>query len=57
MLRFEQKYEEWIQANLVQERNHRRYELLEKGLGHGTVEFLRSVWFPAAGNFDHLYPE
>lgn len=57
MLRFEQKFEEWIQANLFEEKNHRRRELLEKGLGHGTVEFLRSVWFPAVGNFDHLYPE
>ncbi|MNO18901.1 hypothetical protein D3C76_86220 [compost metagenome] len=32
-------------------------ELLEKGLGHGTVEFLRSVWFPAVGNFNDLFPE
>lgn len=30
---------------------------MEKGLGHGTVEFLRQVWFPAVGNFDHLEPE
>lgn len=21
------------------------------------MEFLRSIWYPAAGNFDHLYPE
>lgn len=57
MSRFEQNYEEWLHVNLTGERNHRRRELLEKGLGHGTVEFLRSVWFPAIGNFDHLYPE
>lgn len=57
MSRFEQKYEEWLHANLIAERNHRRRELLEKELGHGTVEFLRSVWFPAVGNFDHLHPE
>lgn len=57
MSRFEQKYEEWMQANLSQETNHRRRELLEKGLGHGTMEFLRSVWFPTVRNFDHLYPE
>ena len=37
--------------------NHRRRELLEKGLGHGTIEFLRCIWFPAIGNFNHLYPE
>ncbi|MWC31162.1 Rrf2 family transcriptional regulator [Paenibacillus sp. MMS18-CY102] len=57
MSRFEQKFEEWIQAQIVQETNPRRRELLEKGLGHGTVDFLRNVWFPAVRNFDHLYPE
>ncbi|MDF2724566.1 MAG: hypothetical protein K0Q59_4241 [Paenibacillus sp.] len=40
-----------------EEHNPRRRELLEKGLGHGTYEFLRSVWFPAVKSFDHLYPE
>jgi hypothetical protein len=55
--RFDQKYEEWMQANIAQEVNQRRRELLEKGLGHGTLEFLRSVWFPTVRNFDHLYPE
>lgn len=54
---FNQKYEEWLEANIAEERNTRRRELLEKGLGHGTVEFLRSIWFPTVGNFDHLYPE
>lgn len=57
MLDFDQKYEEWIKLNLSNEKNHRRRELLEKGLGFGTVEFLRSIWFPTVGNFDHLYPE
>lgn len=55
--RFTQRYEEWMLAQITEERDSRRRELLEKGLGHGTVEFLRSVWFPAIGNFDHLYPE
>lgn len=57
MLRFEQKYEEWLQAQILEEKNHRRREMLETGLGHGTIEFLRSIWYPAVGNFDHLYPE
>lgn len=43
--------------NLQQESNGRRRELLEKGLGFGTVEFLRTIWYPTVGNFDHLYPE
>lgn len=57
MSKFELKYEEWLQSNIVHETNHRRRELLEKGLGHGTMEFLRSIWFPTVNNFDHLYPE
>lgn len=31
--------------------------IIGEGLGHGTVEFLRSVWFPVVGNFDHLLAE
>lgn len=57
MTRFKQHYEEWLQENLDKEKNPRRRELLAKGLGHGTVEFLRSVWFPAVGNLNHLLPE
>jgi hypothetical protein len=57
MVRFEEKYEEWLNSHILNEKNPRRRELLEKGLGHGTVEFLRLVWFPAVGNLDHLYPE
>jgi hypothetical protein len=44
-------------TTIAQEQNHRRRELLEKGLGHGTLEFLRSVWFPVVRDFNHLYPE
>ncbi len=31
--------------------------MLEKGLGHGTIEFLKTIWYPAVGNFNHLFPE
>lgn len=55
--KFDQAYEEWMGTTIAQEQNHRRRELLEKGLGHGTREFLRSVWFPVVRNFNHLYPE
>lgn len=54
---FDAMYEEWLQAQIREETNPRRLERLHKGLGHGTVEFLRTVWFPAVGNFDHLYAE
>lgn len=54
---FEQSMNDWLQKNITEEQNHRRRELLEKGLGHGTVQFLRQIWYPTIGNFDHLYPE
>ena len=54
---FELALNDWLQKNISAEKNHRRQERLNKGLGHGTVEFLRLVWFPAVGHFDHLYPE
>jgi hypothetical protein len=57
MQSFDQNYEEWLQMNLEQEANPRRRGLLEKGLGHGTVEFLQTIWYPTVKNFDHLYPE
>lgn len=57
MPRFQQLYEEWLQENINEEENPRRREILNKGLGHGTVEFLRSVWFPAVGHLNHLFPE
>lgn len=54
---FEQKYKEWMEWQIAQETNPRRRELLEKGLGHETVEFLRTVWYPAVHHFDDLFPE
>lgn len=54
---FERKYDEWINGLLAEPLNARRRELLEKGLGHGTIEFLRCIWFPVIGNFNHLHPE
>ncbi|AZS15892.1 transcriptional regulator [Paenibacillus lutimineralis] len=57
MSTFEQIYEEWLEKNIAQEENQRRRELLVKGLGHGTIEFLRTIWYPAVQHFDHLYPE
>lgn len=56
MTDFEQKLDEWLQGQLAQA-NARRRELLEKGLGHGTMVFLRTIWCPAVRNFDHLHAE
>lgn len=54
---FEKSLAEWIVRQLEEEINPRRRELLQKGLGHGTLEFLRNIWYPAVGNFNYLYPE
>ncbi len=54
---FDQHYEEWLHKQIVEEKNPRRRELLNKGLGHGTVAFLRSSWHPAIGHLDYLFPE
>lgn len=56
-LLFQETYESWISKQIIEEKNPRRRELLQKGLSHGTVTFLRSIWFPAIGNFDDLFPE
>lgn len=57
MDRFTKRYKEWLAENIATENNPRRLEKLDKGLGHGTVEFLRTIWFPAVGNLNHLFPE
>lgn len=57
MNRFESHFDNWLEKQIVEERNPRRRDLLKKGLGHGTVEFLRTIWYPAVGNLDHLHPE
>jgi len=54
---YERAYHDWLAKNISEERSPRRRELLKKGLGHGIETFLRTIWFPAVGNFDHLYPE
>jgi hypothetical protein len=54
---FDRVYEGWLQKQVEEEQNPRRQELLRKGLGHGTTEFLRTVWFPVIGSLEHLYPE
>lgn len=57
IINFEIEFEEWISEQTAYESNPRRRELLGKGLGHGTVEFLRRIWYPAIGNFNDLHAE
>ncbi len=54
---FDKQLAEWLAGQIEAESNGRRRELLMKGLGHGTIEFLQTIWYPAIGSFDHLYPE
>ncbi|WMT39512.1 transcriptional regulator [Paenibacillus sp. D2_2] len=56
-LSFDEVYENWLATMIIEENNPRRRELLKKGLSHGTVTFLRKVWFPVIGNLNDLYPE
>ncbi|WP_157321978.1 transcriptional regulator [Paenibacillus anseongensis] len=56
-MRFEQAFEDFMALQIAAETNKRRRERLEQGLGHAEMEFLRAVWFPIIGHFDHLYPE
>jgi len=57
MERFQFEMDAWLSAQIKNETNPRRRDLLRKGLGHGTVEFLKEIWYPAIGNFNNLYPE
>jgi len=56
-VQFNEIYEEWLSKHIAEENNARRRELLQNGLSHGTVSFLLSIWLPAVGSLDHLYPE
>lgn len=57
MTGFEAKLNQWLCVQIASEGNSRRGELLQKEIGHGTKEFLRTIWYPAVGNFNHLYAE
>ncbi|WP_145410542.1 transcriptional regulator [Paenibacillus xylanexedens] len=56
-MEFDTAYEEWMASLLENEMNPRVLSRIENGLDHGTLEFLRSVWFPVMKNFNHLQPE
>ncbi|MBC8080087.1 MAG: transcriptional regulator [Gorillibacterium sp.] len=54
---FDEVYASWMEKQIKEEKNPRRKELLLKGLSHGSVEYLRFIWYPAIGNLDHLCAE
>ncbi|WP_168121728.1 transcriptional regulator [Paenibacillus sp. HB172176] len=57
MLHFDHYYEKWMSKQLMEETNARRLERLKKGLSYSSIEFLRRVWLPAVGSFEHLHAE
>lgn len=56
-MKFEHAFEQFMQSQIAGETNGGRRERLEKGLGHGEMEFLRTIWYPVVGHFEYLYPE
>jgi hypothetical protein len=52
---FETAYETWMQQQIAASAGERRRRLRE----HGRLErlFLRNVWWPAVGTFEHLHAE
>jgi hypothetical protein len=54
---FEKKLNQWLEKQLAAEQNPRRRELLQNEIGHATKTFLKTIWYPVAGHFEHLYLE
>lgn len=51
------KLNQWLNDQINAERNPRRREILQQEIEHGTKEFLRTIWYPAIGNFNFLHAE
>ncbi|WP_274364001.1 transcriptional regulator [Paenibacillus thermotolerans] len=49
-------FNEFMLKHIAESRGDRKARLL-KGLGHGETDFLKNIWYPAVGNFDHVFPE
>lgn len=54
---FEKAYDTWLSNQIEEEMSPQRKEILRKGLNYSTNEFLRKIWFPSVGHFDHLHAE
>lgn len=53
---FEAMHGEWLAYHLSRRTGERRDRLL-RGHNHGERLFLKRVWWPLFGHFDHLHPE
>ncbi|WP_307471800.1 hypothetical protein [Paenibacillus harenae] len=55
-MNFDVAHRKYIQHHLEQRRGERKGRL-ERGHNHAEYLFLRDVWWPLQGNFNHLHPE
>ncbi len=55
-LKFDEALQVWL-ANQVKASTGARRKRLQAGLNYSTLLFLKLVWWPAFGNFDHLHAE
>ncbi|GIP34602.1 hypothetical protein J2TS4_38120 [Paenibacillus sp. J2TS4] len=53
---FDKAHTDWIQSHLNR-RSGERKGRLERGHQHGEQLFLKNVWWPLLGHFEHLHPE
>lgn len=56
-MNFDRELNQWMAEQIASDDNARRRELLQRGIEHGTKEFLKKIWYPTVGNFHHLYAE
>ncbi|CAM3349026.1 DNA-binding response regulator [Paenibacillus lupini] len=52
---FEAQYEEWLKAQFASSSSERKRRLEEER--HAEDLFLKNVWWPAVGQFEHLHGE
>jgi len=55
-LDFARQHKDWLGMHLSLRKGEARRKLKD-GHGHAEIEFLRYVWWPAFGHFEHLHPE
>lgn len=53
---FDNLKEAWLESHRAR-RTSSRLERIAKGVGHAENLFLRNVWHPLRGDFEHLHPE
>jgi len=55
-MQFQEAHSKFVKEHLERRSGERRGRL-ERGHAHAEVLFLRNVWWPLRGHFDHLHPE